>query len=386
MKRRIFKIVVTCAVIINLLTGVNFAESNNSENMKIINIVPFTETQGQSVTLSKEIKDVPNYILDFNEKKIAVFTDSISLKTQKEVKALELFLIEVEKNKQSTSKNEFINTEAFEVVLVDEEKTYIYIESDQCSPSVKIDNTLKKSEKSINTASKENYASMMTAATSIDLSKGIGARAFTAANSSASYINVSLYAGIPNYSTSIPDINEKKGTEINFFNYLGFSYGGIESDLGLIYSYTYGGWRIYGKVVDGLNSYFHDTPYNTGSVDIGFKYSGSSRIGIKVEKYYLYNNNSRVRMTVNGTQTTGVSGTSVLIMPRGVSSNVRYKVLSTISTPLLESNIKYNTSITNLYKDINLAGTTIGSFAALESDEATINYSGGTLSMSLKKN
>lgn len=90
-------------------------------------------------------------------------------------------------------------------------------------------------------------------------------------------------------------------------------------------------------------------------------------------------------MTINGTRTNGSSGTSILIMPRGVNSNVRYKVLSTIASSS-ESNIKYNTSITNSYKDINLSGTNIGSFQSLQYDNATINYSGGTLSMSIKKN
>ncbi|WP_089609209.1 YrpD family protein [Dehalobacterium formicoaceticum] len=380
----IVKILASVFMFSNLITPVAMADvQSKGEFIELESLEQFNPAIHADINLPKEVNQAPDLILKTNQGQVPVYL-SDELKTTQDIESYDfrVFLQEALKNQPADSKEKFNSlnnaSEEYEFVCVEDEQTLAFYNNSAGQVMMEVTST----DRSIDVHAEQ--PAIIPLATNVNLPDGYGARARTY-SSSADYITAALRSGAPNYNGSVPDNGEEDPESINFYNYLGFTVGTLETDLGLLWSNTYQGWKMYGKVVDGSTKYWHYFPTaTTTNPNLVYKSTDGYPTTLRVDKYYNYNGNNRLKMELSGTQTNMNSGTSILIMPRGTTSNVKYKLLTTIASKS-ESNIKTGASISSNYRNIKLGTSNIGSFEALETDNATLTYNGSILSANVKK-
>ena len=366
-----------------------FATENDSltNTIEINNLQKFEESSSENLKIPDSMEILPDLVLETNQVEIPIYVeDRLDSENAIELDILQEFLVQAAKNQPMDTKKQSLNfdavAEAYEFVSVEENVTYAFYNNPEGEIMIIVTPT-EKSLADFNLSQSEAQELIPQPKGEVDMKGGNGTRARTS-SSSASYITATLKSGAPNYNGSEPD-EGSGGKVINFYNYMGFSVNGLETDLGLKWSKKKQGWNVFGNVADGSTFYGHlDATATLTNYDFIYKATTSYPATLKVEKYYNYNGSNRVRLTVNGTLTNLSSGTSILIMPRGTTSNVNYKILTTIAAKD-EAYIMKGASISTNYSNICLNTTKVPSFASLETDNATLSYSNYILNSVVKK-
>ena len=356
-----------CVFLLTTLVAPAYAMDNESNEF-----TRFIVAEGlypiDSSILSPEVAEImPDFILETDQGSIPVYS---SEDLDFGLNELQILLDVALENQPVNDQIPALNTvaEDYEMVFVEEDYTYSFYNHPEGNTAIYINPTDTGEEELIPGA--------------ITMTEGIGARAKTSSSSASNISAVMKCDTVPYYAGSIQDMG-KTPNSINFYNYIGFTLTGLEADLGFIYSAKYSGWKMFGRVNDVNGSFIYnhnDHASYTSNADFVYKSTSSYPSTMTAEKYNLYNGASRVKLEINGYQTTTLSSaTSILIMPRGTTSSVQYKVCTTIATVGDKSNIKKGATITVKNSSIMLAGSGVSSFASLDYCEATINWSSSVL-------
>ncbi len=328
-----------------------------------LQVLSLQEYNGAAVALSEASGWEPgvDYVLNTSEGAIPIYIEDEQAPIKPELEDVQAFMGNALQAQQEETANA---QEEYEFIQVDPDVTYIYRDY-LPEKSLVLTNTDAVTE-----AEAEAFSTR--AGNPTDLPNGIGGKAVTY-SSSVNTFSANVTANNLSFASSVPDDGFNNG--VAFYNYLGFSASGVETDLGLQWSNKNQGWNPY-FLFSGKNG--KETIANgkadviAGSENDLYKATPSYPTTLSIDRNYKCSDNVyRVKLNVKGTKTNMNSGVTTVVGGYGVSGSVKYKALSTV-TAGSESKIKTGTKIDATFSSVKIGSSAVSTYSQVLYDNTTI--------------